>query len=172
MPFLPEQSPLSRLRSHAKRHGLGDPGLAPAERIRRAKTFLSLEKKLQQRLHRRGEGGLAVARERSAMVDVLLESLWESAVAGLGGVGPGEACIVAQGGYGRAELCPHSDLDILLLYSPRVPAERLEKLRAALTEGILYPLWDMGFKVGHASRDIAETLAEARANILSKIALL
>lgn len=172
MPFLPEQSPHSRLRGHAKRHGLGDPGLPPAERLTRAKTFLVLEKKLQQRLHRRGESGLAVAQERSAMVDVLLESLWESAVAGLGGVGPGEACIVAQGGYGRGELCPHSDLDILLLYSPRVPAERLGKLKSALTEGILYPLWDMGFKVGHASRDIAETLAESRANILSKIALL
>lgn len=172
MPFLPEISPLSRLRQHAHRRGLGDPELAPAERLARAKAFLSLEKRFQQRLHRRGAGGLSVAHERAAMVDVLLESLWTSATAALGGIGPGEACLIALGGYGRGELCPHSDLDILLLYSPRVPVERLESLKRVLTDGILYPLWDMGFKVGHASRDIAETIAESRANILSKIALL
>ncbi len=172
MSFLPEISPLSRLRAHARRRGLGDPGLPPGERLFRAKAFLSLEKRFQQSLHRRGAGGLVVAKERAAMVDVLLEALWTSATAALGGIGPGEACLVALGGYGRGELCPHSDLDILLLYSSRVPEERLESLRRVLTDGILYPLWDMGFKVGHASRNIAETLAEARANIISKIALL
>ena len=106
------------------------------------------------------------------MVDVLLEILWAAATETLGGLGPGEACLVALGGYGRGELCPHSDLDILLLHSSRIPEERRESLHRALADGILYPLWDMGFKVGHATRDIAGSLAESRQNILTKIALL
>lgn len=172
MPFLPEIPPLSRLRAHAARRGLAETGLEPAERLKRAKAFLAFEKKLQQRLHRRGESGLAVVRERAAMVDVLLEALWSAAVAGIGGVGPGEACLVALGGYGRAELCPHSDIDILLLHSSRLPDERRESLFTAFADGVLYPLWDMGFKVGHATRDIAGTFDEARRNILTKISLL
>lgn len=161
-----------RLRRHARLVRLADASLAPEERLRRAKAFLALERARQIRLHRAGEDGLAVCRERALMADVILECLWGLAAATIGGVGPGEATLVAMGGYGRGELSPHSDIDLLILYSARLGEERAQRLREAFTQGILYPLWDMGFKVGHASRTITETVEEARANIHSKIALL
>ncbi len=61
--------------------------------------------------------------------------------------------VVAVGGYGRREMCPASDVDLLLLYD-RLPEAVLE--RAVRT--IVYPLWDAGLTVGYAVRDRRESL--------------
>ena len=172
MPAAFAPAPLARLRRPARLRRLDDPTLTAPERLARAKSFLAFEKRRQLRDHRRGADGLSTANRRADTVDTLLGCLWRAAVAAAGGIGPGEATLVALGGYGRGELCPHSDIDLLILYSSRLAEDRLATLRTALTDGILYPLWDLGFKVGHASRTITETLEEARANIVSKIALL
>ena len=65
-----------------------------------------------------------------------------------------EVAVVAVGGYGRSELCLYSDIDLLLLHDGPV---REEAVRA-----ILYPLWDSGLKVGHATRTVKATLSLAR----------
>jgi len=65
--------------------------------------------------------------------------------------------IVAVGGYGRAEMAPHSDVDLLFL-TPDRPGSWAE----SLVEASLYMLWDLRLKVGHASRSLAETLKRAR----------
>lgn len=57
-----------------------------------------------------------------------------------------DLCLVAVGGYGRGELAPHSDIDLLVLWVGR-PDDAVTK--AALRD-LLYPLWDAGFTVGHA----------------------
>lgn len=75
--------------------------------------------------------------------------------------------IVALGGYGRRELCPYSDIDILFLYEPAQ-----EKQAAKLAESILYILWDLGLKVGHAHRTEQDTLQLAREDTSIKTALL
>ncbi len=62
--------------------------------------------------------------------------------------------MVAVGGYGRSELCLYSDIDLLLLHEGPV---REEAIRA-----ILYPLWDSGLKIGHATRTVKSTLSLAR----------
>jgi [protein-PII] uridylyltransferase len=61
--------------------------------------------------------------------------------------------VVAVGGYGRRELCPNSDIDLLLLHD-RISDEDLE----VLVRQIVYPLWDAGLKVGYAVRDRREAL--------------
>jgi [protein-PII] uridylyltransferase len=61
--------------------------------------------------------------------------------------------MIALGGYGRQEQCLHSDIDILLLFEKSVPAEAEHLIRE-----ILYPLWDLGFDVGHATRSIKDCL--------------
>ncbi|MFZ5562978.1 MAG: [protein-PII] uridylyltransferase [Thermodesulfobacteriota bacterium] len=64
--------------------------------------------------------------------------------------------VVALGGYGRQEMCAHSDIDLLFLFKKQVPREA-----EALIREIVYPLWDMGFEVGHATRSIRECLSLA-----------
>ena len=64
--------------------------------------------------------------------------------------------IIAQGGYGRDDQCVHSDIDLLILFEKRVP----EKAEALIRE-IVYPLWDLGLEVGHATRSLKECLALA-----------
>ncbi len=64
--------------------------------------------------------------------------------------------IIAQGGYGRDDQCVHSDVDLLILFEKRVP----EKAEALIRE-IVYPLWDLGLEVGHATRSLKECLSLA-----------
>ncbi len=64
--------------------------------------------------------------------------------------------IIAQGGYGRDDQCVHSDVDLLILFEKRVP----DKAEALIRE-IVYPLWDLGLEVGHATRSLKECLALA-----------
>lgn len=75
--------------------------------------------------------------------------------------------VVATGGYGRKELFPHSDIDLLFIYRPaaRATAERV-------TRTLLYVLWDAGLKVGHALRGVDDTLALAREDITIRTGVL
>src|SRR5437868_3303032 len=59
--------------------------------------------------------------------------------------------VVAIGGYGRRQLCLHSDIDLLLLFGGHLGESEEKVLR-----GILHPLWDLGLVVGHQVREIAE----------------
>ncbi|MFB3884179.1 MAG: [protein-PII] uridylyltransferase [Thermodesulfobacteriota bacterium] len=76
-------------------------------------------------------------------------------------------CLVAVGGYGRLELAPSSDIDLLLLYS----SSQKEKL-PPLVEKILYPLWDLGLDVSCSSRSINECLKIAEADLNVKTSLI
>ena len=64
--------------------------------------------------------------------------------------------MVALGGYGRQEQCIHSDIDLLFLFEKRVPKKAEDLVRE-----VVYPLWDMGIEVGHATRSIKECLSAA-----------
>jgi [protein-PII] uridylyltransferase len=79
---------------------------------------------------------------------------------------PGLA-LVALGGYGRGELAPASDIDLLVLHGSR----RSEPARAA-AERLFYPLWDAGFTVGHAVRTVRDCQALAAGRLDAATALL
>lgn len=64
--------------------------------------------------------------------------------------------IIALGGYGRAEQCVHSDVDLLFLFRKQVPPAAEELIRE-----IVYPLWDLKIEVGYATRSIEESLTLA-----------
>ena len=74
--------------------------------------------------------------------------------------------IIALGGYGREEQCLHSDVDLLFLFSKRIPAEAENLIRE-----MIYPLWDIGLDVGYATRSLKECLSLAAndLNILAPI---
>ncbi len=63
-----------------------------------------------------------------------------------------EIALVAVGGYGRGELSPHSDIDLLFLLPNK------NEVTSATLRGLLYPLWDAGWQVGHAARTPKETI--------------
>lgn len=67
--------------------------------------------------------------------------------------------VVAVGGYGRGELAPQSDVDLLFLHH-RKPAARVDQI----VETILYTLWDVGLKVGHSTRSVDECLRQAKSD--------
>ncbi|RYY34288.1 MAG: bifunctional uridylyltransferase/uridylyl-removing protein, partial [Sphingomonadales bacterium] len=75
--------------------------------------------------------------------------------------------VMAVGGYGRAEMCPHSDVDIAFL-TPQRDAPWCEQV----VEAMLYLLWDLGLKVGHSTRTPADMVRMAREDLSIRTALL
>jgi len=77
-------------------------------------------------------------------------------------IGPGMAIdrnpfsIIALGGYGRQELCIHSDVDLLFLFGDKVPEDAVQ-----LIKEVVYPLWDIGMDVGHATRSMKDCISIA-----------
>jgi [protein-PII] uridylyltransferase len=143
--------------------------LSPAERISLYKRFLKFEEHRIMLHHRAGAGGIEIAQARAALIDTVIRSIFEAALhARKGEMLP--VALVATGGYGRSTLNPRSDIDILFLL-PRAST----KLPAALQElvqDVLYLLWDVGFKVGHACRSIPECLEQSKADQENKTALM
>ena len=94
----------------------------------------------------------------SSAVDNTIRGLFQRTVAD-GTLDPMRArdglCLVAVGGYARKVLCPHSDIDLLLVSDGAVPGE-LE----GLADRVLYPLWDSKLQVGHFAGTIEEILAQ------------
>jgi [protein-PII] uridylyltransferase len=68
--------------------------------------------------------------------------------------------LVAVGGYGRRDLCIHSDIDVLILFDSRVPSSAKQT-----AEDIFYPLWNLGFDLGHGIRSIKDCLSLASENL-------
>ncbi len=136
---------------------------------------MRLEQEMLHRYHEKGDGGLRVAKARTMMMDVLIEHLFQNAMAVYAqkkGPPPYPVAMLALGGYGRAELCPLSDIDIMFLYPKRARREALKPLQEIMSDEILYPLWDLGLKVGHSSRTVRETISEAKADVQTLNALL
>jgi [protein-PII] uridylyltransferase len=144
--------------------------LSPAEKIALYKRFMKTEEHRISLLHRSGAGGLEVARARAELIDTFIRS---TLVASLNARKSGDMLpisLVATGGYGRGTLNPGSDIDILFLL-PRASTKLPEPLRELVQE-ILYLLWDVGFKVGHACRSITECIEQAKADQENKTALM
>ncbi|MDR1011927.1 MAG: [protein-PII] uridylyltransferase [Opitutaceae bacterium] len=148
----------------------------PAQRLAACKTFLRLETAMLRMRHEAGESGVAVARARAATIDVMLTHLFDYAIESWKRTHPEapppEVALVALGGYGRAELSPLSDIDIMFLYPSTVRLDALKTFQEHLVSEILYILWDCGLKVGHSSRTTEDAFAEARADIQTKTAIL
>ncbi|MFT3831128.1 MAG: [protein-PII] uridylyltransferase [Opitutaceae bacterium] len=147
-----------------------------AQRLAACKAFLKHVDEEILRRHRGGEGGLAIAQTRATEIDALIEHLYDFAAAQWRRSHTGElpvpVSLIALGGYGRGELCPKSDIDLMFLYPSGVKPEALKPFQEFLTQELLYILWDCGLKVGHSSRAIDEAFAEARRDIQTKTALL
>jgi [protein-PII] uridylyltransferase len=152
------------------------PGRLPSQELARYKSFLKVETHRLRLLHRSGGGGREVCQARATILDVLLRYLWDAArgsVSDRGQKGLPALALVGIGGYGRAELNPHSDIDFMFLHDGQVVAgnKPLPHLSGVI-DGILYPLWDIGLKVGHSVRSIEDCVKVANSDMQSKTSLI
>nr|WP_078649677.1 [protein-PII] uridylyltransferase [Streptomyces ochraceiscleroticus] len=99
------------------------------------------------------------------LTDRWLAGLFERAAAQSGVTG---AALVAVGGYGRGELSPRSDLDLLLLHDGKASPQEV----AALADHLWYPLWDLGLDLDHSVRTLAEARRTARDDLKAQLGLL
>ena len=152
-----------------------DESQSPQKRLAALKSYLDTGNAFIMAEHRDGGPGLEVAKANSMLIDTMISMLAKPSLDHLKERFPEEEIaisIVALGGYGREELCPLSDIDIMFLYPAGTNKHELNARQELLVKEVLYPMWDAGLKVGHSSRTIEEVFTEAKAEIQTKTALL
>ena len=118
-----------------------------------------------------GASGRDVARATSFLIDQIVRTLYDHAtwhVYRMTNPTAGERLgVVAVGGYGRGEMAPYSDVDLLFLHP-----YKLAPWGEQVVEYLLYFLWDLGLKVGHATRSVDECLRLGRTDISIRTSIL
>jgi [protein-PII] uridylyltransferase len=104
-------------------------------------------------------------RKLSTLAGGLLQALWQRAQL------PADLALVAVGGFGRDQLFPYSDVDVLLLLPEGCTTESGCELRAQL-ESFIGSCWDAGLEIGSSVRTVAECLAEAAQDVTVQTSLL
>lgn len=137
--------------------------------VRAVRAFVEERREAIQRSHRAGAPGLTTVGDLTALTDALLAGLYRSAEAAAARFGErvGPCTLVALGGYGRRELCPASDVDIMFLYQGEVG-----RAMHALVHFLLHLLWDVGFTVGHAVRTLGDCRKLAEEDLRSRTSMM
>jgi [protein-PII] uridylyltransferase len=166
---VPMMTQRESIRAHARDRLEAAPGAGEASPSATFRRFLKLETDRLRMRHRMGLGGLDIAATRSYQVDQVVVRACQVAAqhAGPRAVRElGRVAIVALGGYGRGELAPFSDVDLLFLHDGR-PGP----IVTAFVEEVLRLLWDAGLTVGHSFRSARECVSIARDDLHSRTAL-
>jgi [protein-PII] uridylyltransferase len=169
------QDLLKKIEAAAEARLAFSPDATPAEKLARYKHFLKVESHRLKLMHRAGADGREICQARAAILDALLRHLWATAKKNLSAQAQKEfppIALVALGGFGRAELNPHSDIDFMFLHDGQVVGTKPLPYLAKLIDGILYPLWDIGLKIGYSVRDLADCVKVANADMQSKTSLI
>ncbi|TGU72844.1 [protein-PII] uridylyltransferase [Geomonas terrae] len=132
-----------------------------------AREFLEHFREESKRSHREGEDGISVVQSITAMTDALVTRLFTALSDDLQMHKSGQLALVSVGGYGRRELNPYSDLDLLFLYSGKE-----SKVVEEAANRLLYFLWDLRLDVGYSVRTITDCVEMANNDITVKTALL
>ena len=132
-----------------------------------AREFLEHFREELKRGHREGEDGASVVLSITSMTDALVTRLFTALSDDLQMTKTGELSLVAIGGYGRRELNPYSDLDLMFLYSGKD-----SKLVEEVANRLLYFLWDLRLDVGYSVRTLADCVEMAGNDLTVKTALL
>src|SRR6266496_2687634 len=144
----------------------------PTEVLPLYKKFLKVEEHRLRLKHQAGGGGREICARRAELVDVLLQYVFGAAATAAHGDGASETplALIALGGYGRGELNPFSDVDVMLLH--RQGSRKISPHLEEMVQQVLYLLWDSGFKVGHSTRSTKEAITQANHDMLTKTAML
>ena len=162
-----------RVEAQAEKGFEGEPA-ERAERKRRLRLellrqHLSSNVNFLRAAHLGGASGQQSVQAYASFMDGFLVTLFRLAVDDArheGTAPPMPIVLVALGGYGRGELHPLSDLDLLLLYDGE-----MGPYVQRVTQGLLYTLWDLGLQVGHAVRSLPDCVAMARTDFTSRTSM-
>jgi [protein-PII] uridylyltransferase len=142
--------------------------LSPAARLAdvgpafaRLKASVQAERAALQTRFRTTADGPWVLREHCRLIDRILKDVWRQLQL------PAPLALLAVGGYGRGELYPHSDIDVLVL----LPDPASTAL-AAKIENLVGRLWDMGLEPAHSVRTVSECVEEAAKDVTVMTSLL
>lgn len=139
-----------------------NPSPSPAgELLPRCKARLRAGQQLIIERYRSDHDSRRLLQRRCRLVDEVLRQLWNELEM------PATMALIAVGGYGRGELYPASDIDLLLL----LPEPADDELQARISR-LVGLLWDVGLEVGHSVRSVDECLAEAAGDITVQTALI
>ncbi len=163
---------LEQVLAHAANQLAATGARRPTEVLPLYKKFLKVEEHRLRLKHQAGGGGREICARRAELVDVLLQYVFgAAATAARGNAAPGTPlALIALGGYGRGELNPFSDIDVMLLHHQGT--RRILPHLEEMVQQVLYLLWDSGFKVGHSTRSIKEAIAQANRDMRTKTAML
>ena len=157
-----DQSYLEKVRTHAETSLGGTTSERdPAVVSRTLRRFLKIEDQRLKMAHYLGTPGCETAAARSFVLDIVVQHAFRHATqvsqsdGTIDGAQTGCA-LLAVGGYGRAELAPYSDIDLLFLYS----GQRLSQMKPVLTN-LLRLLWDAGLAIGHGFRTVGDCVTTA-----------
>ncbi len=142
-----------------------DDGLVSALR-----GFIADEQRRILDIHRHGRSGRDVVAAITTLTDTVVTTLFGLADAACdpGLRGSSEGCaLIALGGYGRRELNPASDVDLMFLY-----ARRADAYLNAILHPVLSTLWDVGFVVGHSCRSIDDCVRMAEVDTTSRTSMM
>jgi [protein-PII] uridylyltransferase len=163
---------LEKVLAHAANQLAATGARRPTEVLPLYKKFLKVEEHRLRLKHQAGGGGREICARRSELVDVLLQYVFGAAATATHGNGQSGVALalIALGGYGRGELNPFSDIDVMLLHHKGT--KKISPHLEEMVEQVLYLLWDSGFKVGHSTRSIKEAIAQANRDMRTKTAML
>ncbi|RZJ84974.1 MAG: bifunctional uridylyltransferase/uridylyl-removing protein, partial [Massilia sp.] len=139
---------------------MGQPALLDSSRTELRQRLKAERQALIDAFHQDGKPEKLLRGLRTC-VDGILTDAWNAA--GL----PANTALVGVGGYGRGELFPYSDVDLLVLLGQ--PADALTQARL---EALVQLFWDLGLEIGHSIRTVDECLVESRADITVQTSLL
>lgn len=159
------QDLLKKIQTEAAERLTLPPGREAAQELPRFRAFLKQANHRLKHAHQNGRGGLEVAQARAVAIDCIIRALWQVAYNNLTPSAKNSfppLALVALGGYGRGELNPLSDIDLLFLHEGQVasgtkPLPILERM----LNGVWLALFDIGLKPGHAVRSVSECIAAA-----------
>lgn len=168
---MPASRHLEKVLAHAERELSAARAQRPADALPLYKKFVKIEEHRVRLRHQSGGGGRQICALRVELLDVVLRHIF-AMVAGFveKQIGVSPLTVIALGGYGRGELNPFSDVDVMFLHDKN--GLHISPYAAEVVEQILYLLWDIGFKVGHSTRSISGAIAMANKDMLTKTAML
>src|SRR5438034_4533030 len=163
---------LEQVLAHAESRLAATGARRTTEAIPLYRKFLNVEEHRLRLNHQAGGGGREICARRAELVDVLLRYVFGGAAATTSGNGERKVplALIALGGYGRGELNPFSDIDVMVLHHQQ--EAKISPDLEEMVNQVLYLLWDSGFKVGHSTRSIKEAIAQANTDMRTKTAML
>ncbi len=141
--------------------------LARPALLENAKAFLEEQMERIRGAHRHGASGTAITRALTELFDLLVGQLYEASAWQLDAKSVNNCALLALGGYGRREMNPRSDLDLMFYFtdSGRDAAEKI-------SDRLLYLLWDLSLDVGYSVRSASDCLEQSSQDMTVRTALL